>query len=159
MLLAVLVYTEALEVDVSSRAELRFNGSRDVDGRLHAQLRDTTFHDAELEGDDTRHFDCSTERDFTISLTEVQVSYTEFGTLDMHREEYLGSAGQVLDVAVTTMLGSTRNRPCAFTANLLFQLARRSTSVYVLWAWRLGNGAVQVCVRSDELAFALVPCV
>lgn len=92
VLLAMLVDREALEVDVAAWTELGFDGTRNVDGRLHVQLLHALLHDGELDGDYaslgtevsrliglllrlmTYHLDSSTKGDLSITLTEMQVS-------------------------------------------------------------------------------------
>ncbi len=65
-----------------------------------------------------------------IRLTrEMQVSYTELGTIDMDRKEYFATTTQILDITVATMLWAARNRPCPFLTNLFFQFFRSTTSM------------------------------
>lgn len=71
VLLAVLVDTEALEVDHPAGAKLRLHGARDVDGGFaadHAEFALAVLDDVEFDGDDPRDLDGAAEGDFTIAL-------------------------------------------------------------------------------------------
>lgn len=153
-----LIDRESFEINVPAWTELRLNWSRDVDGTLHIQLLDASFHNRELDSNDTRHLDRTTERDLTITLGEVQVSNTELCALDMDGKEHLRPATQVLDITVAAVFRSSGDCPRAFLSNLLFQLRVSRASMHVLGLWRLSNNAV-VCVSASfyELAFAFVP--
>ena len=100
MLLAVLVDAEAFKIDVAAGAELRLDGTRDVDRTLHGQMCHTAFHNGELDGDDTSHFDGAAERDFAIALGEVQIADAELGPFDEYREVDFAAATEVFDIAV-----------------------------------------------------------
>jgi hypothetical protein len=89
----------------------------------------------------------------------MQVPYAELGTGDVDREEDFGTAREVLDVAVSAVFGAAGDCSRAFFANLGFQVAGSGASVDILWLRWLGDGAVEMGVRGDEFAFALVPCV
>jgi hypothetical protein len=71
MLLAMLIHTKPLKVNIPSRTKLRFHRSRNVDGALHIQLLDPALHDAELERDDARHFNRAAETNLAITLAEM----------------------------------------------------------------------------------------
>jgi hypothetical protein len=135
---------------------VRFDRPRQVKRRFHSQIRNSILHDLEVNSDDTRHLDCPTERDFTITLGEVQISNTEFCPLDMHREKDLAAAAQVLDVAVSTMLRASRDSSSTFTSNLFFDILRGTTCMDVLGIGRLGYDSVQL-VGCNKLSFTLVP--
>lgn len=153
-----LIDRETFEVNISPWAELRLNRSRNVDRTLHIQLLDASFHNGELDGNDTRHLDRATERDLTIALREVQVSNTELCALDMNGKKNLRPTTQVLDIAVAAVFRSSGNRPRTFLSNLLFQLRISRASMHVLGLWRLGdNAVVRVGAGFYELAFTLVP--
>ena len=66
----------------------------------------------------------------------MQVSYTEFGTFDMNGEEYLASARQALDIAVSTMLGTAGDGSGALLSNLGLDVFTGASCVYVDWLWR-----------------------
>lgn len=104
-----LVDRKALEIDIPSRTELRLDRAGYVDWRLHIELLDAALHDAEFERDDACHLRASqqvcfrlnvdrrylnraTERNFTITLAEVQVSNTKLRSFDMHRQKHLRSS-------------------------------------------------------------------
>lgn len=80
------------------------DGAREINGRLHAQIRHAVLHHLEVYGDNARHFDGTAERDFSISLREVQVSNGELGSLHMNWKVDLATTAQVLNVAVSSML-------------------------------------------------------
>jgi hypothetical protein len=65
---------------------------------------------------------------------------------------------RVLDILLTSMLRSTRNRTRALFPNLGFQNACRRTGMHILLVWRLRDCAAEVGVCGDEFAFAFVPC-
>lgn len=156
MLLAMLINTEALEIDVSSRTELRLDWTRDIDGRLHAQLRDTALHHSELDSDNTSHLNRATERNLAVTLREMQITDTELRALDVDGKEHLTATGKVLDIAVPAMFGSTRDRSRAFLADFFLDIARCAACVDVLRLWGLRYDTVKL-VRCDEFAFSAVP--
>lgn len=77
MLLPILIDTEPLEIDISSRPKLRLHWPRDVNWRLHPQLCHAALHDGEFDGNDARHLDGAAERNLTISLAEMQIAHRE----------------------------------------------------------------------------------
>jgi hypothetical protein len=92
------------------------------------------------------------------TLREVQIAHTELRALNMYRQENLRSPREILDIAVTSMLGTTRDRPRALLANLFLQRRICRSSMYVLGLRRLGDDArVRVRASLDQLTFALVP--
>jgi hypothetical protein len=157
VLLAMLVHTEALKVDVPPRAKLRLNRSRDIDGRLHGELLHPALHHRELDRNHARHLNSATERNLTIALREMQIPDRELGPLDMHRQVNLAAARQVLDVAVAAVLRAARDRAGALVADFRLDVVVRGAGVYVLGLRRLGDVAVHVRARFDQAAFALVP--
>lgn len=137
----------------------------------------TTFHDAELDGDDAGHFNRAAEGNLTVALTEVQVANAELCAGDVDGEVDFGAAGEVLDVAVSTVFGATvgscklngifvvrekeylpRDGSRAFFANLGFKIRGGGAGVYVAGLRGFSYGAVEMRMRGDEFAFALVPC-
>jgi hypothetical protein len=159
MLLPMLIHTKPLKIYIPPRSKLRLHGTRDIDRTLHIQLLHPAFHDAELEGYHARHLNRAAEGDLAVALAEMQVPYAELGTGDVDREEDFGTAREVLDVAVSAVFGAAGDCSRAFFANLGFQVAGSGASVDILWLRWLGDGAVEMGVRGDEFAFALVPCV
>lgn len=157
VLLSVLVHAETLEVDVSTRAELRLNRTRDVDGALHSQLLHAALHNGELDGDFTRHLNRTAERYLTITLGEVQVSDTELGALDVDREIDLRATRQVLDVAVASVLRPTWNCACTLPANLLFDVVTSATGMDVLRLWGKSDITVHMRASGRQLAFTAIP--
>ena len=61
VLLAVLVDTETLKVDVSARTELWLDRTGNVDRTLETQIGHTILHDGKLERDLSCHLDGTTE--------------------------------------------------------------------------------------------------
>jgi hypothetical protein len=101
MLFACLVYAEPFKVDIPAWPKLGLYGARDVNGRLHPELRHAVLHDGKLECDDAGHFDGAAETDFAITLREVQIANAEFRAGHMHGQKDFGPARQVLDIAVS----------------------------------------------------------
>ena len=102
-----LINREPLESQVATRTVMRFNWSWEIDWRFHSQIRHSILHDFEIDGDNTRHLDSSTEGDLTVALREVQITDTEFRSLDVDWEEDLTATAQVLDVTVPTVFRAT----------------------------------------------------
>lgn len=158
VLLSVLINREPFKVDISPRAELRFDWSRYVDGALHIQLLDSAFHDRELNRNDTCHFNRTTEANLPISLTEMKISNAKLSTFYMHRKENLRSAAEILDITVPTMLRAAGNGARTLFTNLLLELRICRASMHIPWLRGLGdNAVVRLCAGLDQLAFALVP--
>lgn len=152
-----LVHAEALKVDVTAGAKLWLDGSRDVDRRLHGKLLHAALHYREVDRDDTRHLNRTTERDLAIALREVQVAYGELGAFHMDRKVDLTAAGQVLDVAVAAVFWATRNSACALFADFLFDIRVCVAGVDVLGLRWQGDVAVHVRACLDQTGLALVP--
>ena len=105
----------------------------------------------------------------------MEIADGKFGAFDVYREEDFATAGEVLDVAISTMFGaawvllvvraeggegegfSAWDGSGAFFADLSFDVFGCTTSVHVLGVWWLGYDSVQF-VGCDELSFTLVPC-
>jgi hypothetical protein len=170
-----LINREPLESKVATGTVMRFNWSWEIDWRFHSQIRHAILHDFEINGDNTRHLDSSTEGNLAVTLREVQVADTEFCSLNVDREENLAATTQVLDVTISTMfrttcyevrftflgflerVDSTWNGPSSFSANFRFDVLVCRASVNILWFGRLGNDSVEF-VCCNELSFTLVPC-
>lgn len=131
VLLAMLVHTEALEVNVPSRTKLRLDRSRDVDRRLHGKLLHTALHDREVDRDDTSHLNGAAERDLAIALREVQVADRELGARDVDGQVDFAAAGQVLDIAVASVFRAAGHSASAFSADFLFDVCARAAGVDV----------------------------
>lgn len=185
MLLAVLVHTKALKVNVAARAELGLHGARDVDRALHGKLLHSALDHGELDRDLAGHFDGTAERDLAIALREVQISRGELRALDVHGQVDLGAAGEVLDIAVAAVFGSTWHRSCSFFAvlgqhigrleseiatvcfndgerllyepNFLLQLRIPTADMDGLGLRRQSDLFVHVAALADELRLALIP--
>jgi len=159
MLLAVLVHTESLEVYVSARAELGLDSTWDVDRTLHVQLLHTVLHDVELERNAACDFNRPTERNFTITLGEMEIADAELSALDVDREVDFRATGQILDVAISSMLWATRDRACAFLPDLRLDLIRCAPSVDILRLWWLSDISIHVRACRDQFSFSSVPFV
>jgi hypothetical protein len=106
-LFSMLINREPLESKVATRTVMRFNWSWEIDWRFHSQICNSILHDFEIDSDNTRHLDSSTEGDLTVTLREVQVTNTEFRSLDVDWEEDFAATAQVLDVTISTMFRAT----------------------------------------------------
>lgn len=157
MLLALLIDTKPLKIDIPARPKLRLHGPGDVNGRLHIQLRHPALHETELERNDTRHFYRAAEADFAISLTKMKVSDAELCAGNVHGQKDFRAARQVLDIAVPAVFRTPRYRSRALFPNFLFQVSCRGARVHVLWLRGLCDRAVEVRVCGYELCFARVP--
>jgi hypothetical protein len=69
----------------------------------------------------------------------MEISNTEPSTRDVHGEEGLGTAGEVLDVAVSTVLRAPRDCACTFSTDLLCKLWGCRTGVDVSWFGEEGD--------------------
>ena len=65
----------------------------------------------------------SLERQFLKLTGEMQITTTELGALDKHREVHFATPGKVLNVAISTVLWPAWNGPCALFANLLLKFS------------------------------------
>lgn len=157
VLLAMLVNTEALKVDVSTRTELRLDRTGNVDRALEAEILHTVLHDGELERDLARHLDGAAERDLTVTLREMQVADAELGALDVHWQVDLGAAGQVLDVTVAAVLGTSWDCASAFFSDLFLDLVGCATGVDVDGLRWLSDVPVHVRAFLNQLALTPVP--
>ena len=102
-----LINREPLKSQVPSRTIMRLHRTRKINRRFHSQISHAILHDLEINRDDTRHFNSATERDFAISLREVQISDAEFGAGDVDWEVDFAAATEILDVAVSAVFGTT----------------------------------------------------
>lgn len=157
VLLAVFIDAETFEVDVSSGTKLGLDWTWHIDWALGSKLCHSVLHHAELDRDNSCHFNGSTEGDLAISLRKVQITNGELGSLDVHWKVDFATAGQVLDIAVAAVLGSTRNGSCSLFANLLFDVRASCTSVNVDGLWWLRDIAVHVAACLNQSSLPLVP--
>ena len=86
---------------------MRFNWPWKIERRLHPQISHTIFHDLEVNGNDTSHLNGTTKGDFAVSLGEMKISDAELGTLDVDREIHFATTAQVLNIAVSAVLGTS----------------------------------------------------
>lgn len=157
VLLAVLVDTEALKVNIPTRAELGLHGAGDVNWALHVEMLDAALHDAELHCDASGHLNGAAEADFAVALAEMQVSDTEFGARNVNGEVDFAAAGQVLDIAVSAVLGTAGNGACAFLAYFLLDAVVGAAGMHVDGLWGFGDIAVHVCAGCYQLTLSAVP--
>jgi hypothetical protein len=61
-------------------------------------------------------------RHFLKLTGEMQITTTELGTLDKHRQVHFATPGKVLNVTISTVLWPAWNGPCTLFANLLLEL-------------------------------------
>ena len=152
-----LVHTEALKVNVPSRTELRLDRSRDIDRRLHSKLLHAALHNREIDRDNASHLNRAAERDLAIALREVQVADRELGALDVDGQVDFAAAGQVLDVAVASVLRATGHSASAFFADFLFDVCVGAAGMNVFRLGRKGDVTVHVRACFDQAGFAFVP--
>lgn len=89
-------------------------------------------------------------------LQEVQIADAEFRAGDMDGQVDFASPAQVLDVAVTAMLGSPGNRPRTLLADLRLDVSTRGASMDVLRLRGLRHDTFEVG-GADQFGFAAVP--
>lgn len=138
---------------------MRLHGSGQEQRALHPQVRHSVLHDGELDGDDAGHFDGAAKGDFAVALGEVQVANAEFGAFDVHGEVDFAATAQILDVAVSTVLGAAGDGSCTFLAHLVFNVPCATARVHVLRLRGLGDDFFEFLRRIgvDELSFTAVP--
>lgn len=119
MLLAVLINTDAFEVQVPARSEVRLVDARNKQWSLHAEFLDTALDDVELERDSPSHLDGAAEGDFAVAFGEVQVADGETGTFVVDGEVDFGAAGEVFDVNVTAVIARLERKRISLNVALL----------------------------------------
>ena len=87
----------------------------------------------------------------------MQIANTELCSLDMDRQIYLAAAAQVLNVAVSTMFWTARNRSCTLFPNFLFDIISAMADMYTLRIRWKSNNAIQMLTGADEFSFTLIP--
>ncbi len=102
------------------------------------------------------HLDGAAEGDLAIALAEVQVAHAQTGAVHIDGEEHLGTARQILDVAVAAML-ARRHGACAFGGGLVARLALHLAHVGGGGVGRVGQAGDAVGVGGDEAGLALIP--
>lgn len=158
MLLAVLIDTEALKVDIPSRTELRLDWTRNIDWALDAQMLDAALHHRELDRDLARHLNRSAEGNLAISLREVQVPDGELGTSNMDRQVHFAATREVLDITIAAVFWSAGDGASSLTADLLFDAVVSSSHVYVRGIGWLSDVTAHVRALADECGFTVIPC-
>lgn len=86
----------------------------------------------------------------------MQISNGEFRPGNVDGKERLAATAQVLDIAVSSVLGTAGDCTCAFFADFSFYLVRSGASVYVLRLRGLSDDAFEFC-GGDEFGFAAIP--
>jgi hypothetical protein len=157
MLLAMLIHTEPLKVNVPSRAKLRLHRTRDINRRLHRKLLHATLHHREVDSNNPRHLNRTTERDLAIALREMQIADGELRSLDVYGEVHFAAAREILDIAVAAVLGAAGDGTSALFADFLFGLFVCVAGVHVFGLRGQGDIAVHVRAGFDQAGFALVP--
>lgn len=156
MLLPVLVDRKALERQHAAGPKLRLHRARDEDGTLHLERLDSSLHQRELERDDAGHLYRAAEGYFTVALAEVEVAHGELGARDVYREVCFAPAREVLDVAVSAVLGAARDRAGAFGADFGFECTRGCAGVDVFGLGEVGDDTVE-SVEFYELGLTACP--
>ena len=159
MLLPILVNAEPFKRQIPAWSIVRLHRPGQEERGFHAQVRHAVLHDVELDRDDAGHLDGAAEADLAVALREVQVADAELGSLDMNGKVDLAAAAEVLDIAVSAMLGAAGDGSRAFLADFVFYVAGAAASVHVLRLGGLGDDFMEILrgVGADELAFAAVP--
>lgn len=157
MLLSMLIYAEAFEVNISTWAELWLNRTRDVNWTLKTHLGHTVLDNSEFDRNLASDFDGTAKADLAIALREVQVTSGELGAFDVHGKINLAPTGQILNVAIAAMLWSTWNGSCSFLTDFLFNRVVTATHVDGLWFGWKSYDTVHMLALADELSLAFVP--
>jgi hypothetical protein len=157
MLLAILIHTEALKVNIPAGAKLRLHRTRDINRRFHRELLHATLHDGEIDRNHTRHLNSATERNLAIALREMQIADGELRSLHVHGKVHFAATRQVLDIAVAAVLGAPWNRASALFADFLFGCFVCAAGVHILGLRGESYVAVHVRAGFDQAGFALVP--
>lgn len=98
----------------------------------------------------------SLERHFLKLTGEMQITTTELGTLDKHRQVYFATPGKVLNVTISTVLWPAWNGPCALFADLLLELRWCCSGMHALWFRRLRNDAFEAS-GAYEVGLSFIP--
>lgn len=106
MLLPIMIDAESFKGQISTGSKLGFDWTWYENRRFHRHLGRAVLDHAEFNRDDTSHFDSATEGDLPVALREMQVSYREFGSLDVHGEVDFASTAEVFDITVSTIFRS-----------------------------------------------------
>lgn len=142
MLPSILVDREPLESQHPPRSKLGFYISGDEYWRLHCEFADAVFDEGELEGDYPCHFDGAAKGDFAVALRKVQVADGESRSRYVHGEIGPRAAAEVLDVAVSAVLGTSGDGAGTFGVDLGCQGPGRGACVRVCGIWEESYDAV-----------------
>jgi hypothetical protein len=86
----------------------------------------------------------------------MQITNRELRSVDVHGQVHLTASAEVLDVAISTMLRTTRDSPGSLTANLGLGLLVRTTGMDVDRLGWVSDLTIEL-VRRNQIALALVP--
>lgn len=115
------------------------------------------LHHGELDRNRPRHLNRAAERDLAVALREVQVTNRELRAFDVHRQVDFRAAGEVLDIAVPTVLRSPWYSTGSLFPDLLLDIVSCAAGVDVLRLRRECDFPAHVAALLDQLAFAVVP--
>ena len=156
MLLAVLVHRNTFKNEVLLIAGRHVAGLEDR--VLHTVLLHAVLDQVDADVNPAGHFDRTAEGDFAVALGKVQVAHRQAAAFDIHREEHARTLGQILDVAVTTMLAW---RHCAGTFIGYFGgfVSGGAANVGRWRVRRIGQAWYPVRIGVDQCLLAGVPLI
>ena len=73
----------------------------------------------------------------------MEIANAEFGSVNVNRKEDSRATGEVLDVAVSSVLGTPWDRSCAFFSDFLFQFSGSRACMNILGLWRLSDDSFE----------------
>jgi hypothetical protein len=79
-----------------------------------------------------------------VRTAEVQIANAEFRAFDVHWQEYLTASGEVLDITVAAVLGTTRDSPSTLFADFLLDFSTAASNMYALCIWGQGHDTSHV---------------
>ena len=112
-----LIDAEPFKVQGPPGTELRLHRSGYVHWRPEGQLVHPSGDHRKVYGDDSGHLYGAAKGNLAVPLGEVQITHGEPGALDVDRQVDFGTAGQVLDVAVSTVLRAAGDGSGPFAAD------------------------------------------
>ena len=87
----------------------------------------------------------------------MKIANREFRTLHVDREEDLAAAGEVLDIAISSVLRAAGYSAGTLSTNLLLDVFGCATGVDILRLRREGDVATRIGEGGDELGFSPIP--
>lgn len=134
---------------------MRFHRPRKKNRTLHPQQFHPTFHNTNLDRDNPRHLNCTTKRNFAITLREMEISNREPGARDVDGKISLRATGEIFDVAVSAVFRTARDCAGPFTADFRFNVGGGGTGVDIRRLGRVRDGFASV--GGNQLRFTAVP--